>query len=150
MWFWSGAGALADDFYHRYTERHSSSCSPLGVKRFRMSIAWTRIYPQGDGSVNQKGLDFYAGLINNLLAAGIEPHVTLYHWDLPQVRTSSPLLQCLTSYGSQGCKVPGRQLRLCCQDPCGMQEDTKLHCDSVPGVSLRKPHRLREGTKYKA
>ncbi|CAL5223968.1 g6575 [Coccomyxa viridis] len=76
-------GALADDFYHRYTSDIQLMQS-LGVKRFRMSIAWTRIYPQGDGSVNQKGLDFYAGLINNLLAAGIEPHVTLYHWDLPQ------------------------------------------------------------------
>ena len=81
---WPGAGAVADDFYHKYMGDIQLMQS-LGVKRFRMSIAWTRIYPQGDGDVNQKGLDFYGGLINNLLAAGIEPHVTLYHWDLPQV-----------------------------------------------------------------
>ena len=57
----------------------------LGVQCFRMSIAWPRIYPQGDGPLNQKGVDFYVGLVTSLLAAGIEPHVTLYHWDLPQV-----------------------------------------------------------------
>lgn len=84
-------GAVADDFYHCYMGDIRLMQS-LGVKRFRMSIAWARIYPQGDGPVNQKGLDFYAGLINNLLAAGIEPHVTLYHWDLPQVaHTRRPL-----------------------------------------------------------
>ena len=77
-------GAVADDFYHRYMGDIKLMQS-LGVKRFRMSIAWARIYPQGDGALNQQGIDFYSGLINNLLAAGIEPHVTLYHWDLPQV-----------------------------------------------------------------
>ena len=75
---------MADDFYHRYMGDIKIMQS-LGVKRFRMSIAWPRIYPQGDGPLNQKGLDFYVGLITSLLAAGIEPHVTLYHWDLPQV-----------------------------------------------------------------
>ena len=61
----------------------------LGIKRFRMSIAWPRIYPEGDGPLNQKGIDFYVVLITGLLAAGIEPHVTLYHWDLPQVPLQS-------------------------------------------------------------
>ncbi|CAK0738170.1 hypothetical protein CVIRNUC_001004 [Coccomyxa viridis] len=76
-------GAVADDFYHRYMGDIKIMQS-LGVQRFRMSIAWPRIYPQGDGPLNQKGVDFYVGLVTSLLAAGIEPHVTLYHWDLPQ------------------------------------------------------------------
>ncbi len=75
---------MADDFYHRYMGDIKIMQS-LGVQRFRMSIAWPRIYPQGDGPLNQKGVDFYVGLVTSLLAAGIEPHVTLYHWDLPQV-----------------------------------------------------------------
>lgn len=57
----------------------------LGVKAFRMSIAWPRIQPNGAGPMNSAGLDFYNSVINSLLAAGIEPWITLYHWDLPQV-----------------------------------------------------------------
>ena len=56
----------------------------LGIRNFRLSIAWPRIFPQGRGEPNPEGLAFYSGLIDALLAAGIEPHVTLYHWDLPQ------------------------------------------------------------------
>ncbi len=112
MRFWPGAGAVADDFYHRYTSDIQLMQS-LGVKRFRMSIAWTRIYPQGDGNINQKGLDFYAGLINSLLAAGIEPHVTLYHWDLPQVWASFP--RCIALF-LLGCWLP-RQLWPRCYIP---------------------------------
>ena len=58
----------------------------LGIKAFRMSIAWPRIQPQGTGPPNQAGLDFYSAVFDALLAEGIEPWVTLYHWDLPQVR----------------------------------------------------------------
>ena len=116
MWFWSGAGALADDFYHRYTSDIQLMQS-LGVKRFRMSIAWTRIYPQGDGSVNQKGLDFYAGLINNLLAAGIEPHVTLYHWDLPQVRTPVRCYSALLPMGRRAARFQGGSFACAARTP---------------------------------
>ena len=56
----------------------------LGLKTCRFSIAWSRIFPQGTGSPNQKGLDHYRKFVDGLLEAGIEPFCTLYHWDLPQ------------------------------------------------------------------
>ena len=57
----------------------------MGIQAFRMSLSWPRILPNGTGAVNQKGLDFYSAVLDELEAAGIEPWVTLYHWDLPQV-----------------------------------------------------------------
>ena len=77
-------GKIACDHYHRYKE-DVRLMKKMGVKAYRFSIAWSRILPDGYGKINQKGLDFYGGLIDELLAAGIEPYITLYHWDLPQV-----------------------------------------------------------------
>ena len=75
---------MADDFYHLYAV-DIAAMQLLGVKHFRFSISWSRVIPDGDGAINQKGLDFYASLLDALHAAGIEPIVCLYHWDLPQV-----------------------------------------------------------------
>jgi beta-glucosidase len=77
------SGAVACDFYHRY-EQDIGLMRELGVDAFRFSIAWPRILPDGRGRVNTTGLDFYDRLVDELLASGIEPFVTLYHWDLPQ------------------------------------------------------------------
>lgn len=76
-------GDVACDHYHRYAE-DIDLMAHLGLKAYRFSIAWPRILPQGTGQVNQVGLDFYDRLVDGLLAKGILPFATLYHWDLPQ------------------------------------------------------------------
>jgi beta-glucosidase len=76
-------GDVADDHYHRYREDVALMAS-LGLRAYRFSVAWPRIQPSGTGAVNEAGLDFYRRLVDELLAVGIEPHLTLYHWDLPQ------------------------------------------------------------------
>ncbi|MEU9332571.1 GH1 family beta-glucosidase [Streptomyces sp. NPDC048290] len=77
-------GDIACDHYHR-TAEDIALMRRLGTDAYRLSIAWPRVLPGGDGPVNARGLDFYDRLIDALLAAGITPSVTLYHWDLPQV-----------------------------------------------------------------
>ena len=74
---------VACDHYHRYDEDFALMAS-LGVRHYRLSIAWPRIYPQGDGPLNQAGLDFYRRVFASLQRHGITPWVTLFHWDLPQ------------------------------------------------------------------
>ena len=76
-------GDVADDHYHLYKE-DIQLMKDLGLQTYRFSIAWPRVFPQGTGTPNPKGLDFYNRMLDTLLAAGILPFCTLYHWDLPQ------------------------------------------------------------------
>ena len=75
-------GDVACDHYHRWRE-DIALMKELGLQAYRFSVAWARIFPEGKGSLNEKGLDFYERLVDGLLEAGIEPLLTLYHWDLP-------------------------------------------------------------------
>jgi beta-glucosidase len=76
-------GDVANDHYHRYKEDVGLT-KDIGANAYRFSIAWPRILPEGTGKPNDKRLDFYSRLVDELLSAGIEPFATLYHWDLPQ------------------------------------------------------------------
>jgi beta-glucosidase len=76
------SGDVACDHYRRY-EEDVRLMKEIGLTSYRFSISWSRVFPQGKGTVNEKGLDFYRRLVDSLLAHGIEPMVTLFHWDLP-------------------------------------------------------------------
>ena len=75
-------GAVATDHYHRYRD-DVALMTDLGLDAYRFSTSWARVRPD-DGPTNPLGIDFYSRLVDELLAAGIEPFLTLYHWDLPQ------------------------------------------------------------------
>lgn len=76
-------GAIACDHYHRWAEDLDLLVA-LGVTHYRLSLSWSRILPEGRGRVNPAGLGFYDRLVDGLVARGITPHVTLFHWDSPQ------------------------------------------------------------------
>ncbi|MFI5929135.1 GH1 family beta-glucosidase [Micromonospora sp. NPDC051543] len=76
-------GDVAADHYHRYAE-DLDLMRDLGLRSYRFSISWPRIQPDGSGTPNQRGLDFYRRLLDGLHERGIAPMATLFHWDLPQ------------------------------------------------------------------
>jgi beta-glucosidase len=81
--FGGDTGDVADDHYHRY-DQDVALLADLGATHYRFSLAWPRLQPDGRGPLNPAGADFYERLVDALLAKGVQPWVTLYHWDLPQ------------------------------------------------------------------
>ena len=75
-------GDVADDSYHLYKE-DVQLLKRLGVQTYRMSMSWSRIFPEGKGKVNQAGVDYYSSVVDELLANNITPYITLFHWDTP-------------------------------------------------------------------
>ena len=78
----SSTGDVACDHYHRFRD-DVKMMKEMGLKAYRFSMSWARILPKGEGEVNEKGIQFYSDLIDCLLENGIEPYITLFHWDLP-------------------------------------------------------------------
>jgi beta-glucosidase len=81
--FQGDTGDVADDSYHRYKE-DVHLLKNLGVSVYRFSISWSRVFPDGTGQPNEKGLAYYERVVDELLAANIQPYITLFHWDLPE------------------------------------------------------------------
>jgi 6-phospho-beta-glucosidase len=81
--FKNTTGEVAIDFYNKY-EEDILLMKEMGLKAYRFSVSWARIYPDGKGEINQKGLNFYHKIIDKMIEYGIEPILTIYHWDLPQ------------------------------------------------------------------
>ena len=75
-------GDVADDSYHLYKE-DVQLMKALGAQTYRMSISWSRVFPTGAGQANPKGLDYYNHVVDELLANGITPYITMFHWDTP-------------------------------------------------------------------
>ncbi|MBE7038500.1 MAG: beta-glucosidase [Ruminococcaceae bacterium] len=75
-------GDIACDHYHKFKE-DVLLMKNLGIKAYRFSLSWPRIFPDGTGKINEKGVKFYSNLIDELLKNGIEPYITLFHWDYP-------------------------------------------------------------------
>lgn len=106
--------SVACDFYHRF-EEDINIIKQLGIPNFRFSLSWPRILPKGTGIINQAGIDFYHRVIDHCLKSGIEPWITIYHWDLPLELeknggwTNREILHwfeefvqvCITSFGSK-------------------------------------------------
>ncbi|CAL5210697.1 unnamed protein product [Lathyrus oleraceus] len=78
-----GDGDIASDQYHKYKD-DVKLMAEMGLDAYRFSISWSRLIPDGRGPINPKGLEYYNKLINELTSQGIQAHVTLHHWDLPQ------------------------------------------------------------------
>ena len=80
--FGGHTGDTACDHYHKFRD-DVKLMKEIGIKAYRFSISWSRIIPDGTGEVNEAGIKFYSDLIDELLANGIEPFITLFHWDYP-------------------------------------------------------------------
>ncbi len=136
-------GRVACDHYHRYKE-DVALMKEIGIPAYRFSVAWPRVIPGGTGAVNQKGLDFYSRLVDELLAAGIEPWTTLYHWDLPMALqhkggwTNPSLSDAFAEYTSTVAKTLGDRVKnwMTFNEPqcfVGMGLETGRH---APGYKL--------------
>lgn len=109
-------GDIACDHYHRWAE-DVALMARMGLKAYRFSIAWPRLFPQGRGKLNRPGLDFYSRLVDALLEEGITPWPTLYHWDLPQALeerggwTNRDTAQAFADYAAASAEALGDRVR---------------------------------------
>lgn len=145
---------IACEHYHRWRD-DIGLLKWLGVDAYRFSIAWPRVFPTGSGSLNASGLDFYDALVDGLLAEGIQPFVTLHHWDLPQALqerggwTARATVDAFTRYTDAVSARLGDRVRHWvthnepwCMAHLGYEEGVHAPGMQVPSASLRVAHHL--------
>lgn len=134
------------DFYHRY-EEDTALVRDLGFGAQRFSISWPRVLPDGTGRVNQAGLDFYRRVVDRCLEDGVDPWVTLYHWDLPEVLqqkggwANRDIVEWFGEFASVVAEGLGDQVKnwMIFNEPCSFLLGGYLAGVHAPGVrSLRK------------
>ncbi|MBO2446321.1 family 1 glycosylhydrolase [Actinomadura barringtoniae] len=134
-------GDVACDHYRRMPE-DVALIADLGVDNYRFSVSWPRVQPGGRGPVNAAGLDFYDRLVDELLAAGVDPWITLYHWDLPQE------LEDAGGWPERDtARVPARAHRRRRRGPCPGRGRARLLRVDAPG-QLRMGPRLRPDVRF--
>ena len=112
-------GLIACDHYNRL-EEDLNHIAGLGVNAYRFSVSWSRVQPRGDGPWNEKGFDFYDRLISGLEQRGIQAHLTLFHWDLPQALDdrggwlNDEAMDCFVVYAQEICRRFGHRLASIC------------------------------------
>jgi beta-glucosidase len=141
-------GDIACDHYHRY-EDDVKLMAELGIKHYRFGVSWPRVVPDGRGTVNEKGLDFYRRLADSLLKHGITPHATLFHWDSPQTLEDR--------YGSWRSREMAKDFAEYCAAAVGGLGDRIQHwmtmneifCFTVLGYGVNHPPQFAPGTVLK-
>ncbi len=132
---------VANDHYHRYPQDFALM-RKLGIKNYRLSLAWPRIYPNGDGEVNPAGIKFYNKLIDSCLKHGITPWVTIFHWDLPQALedrggwTSRVTVDAFATYAETVVKALGDRVKnwiTLNEIRCFTVQGYSPGCDKAPG-----------------
>ncbi|WP_040213450.1 GH1 family beta-glucosidase [Clostridium polynesiense] len=163
-------GDIAVDHYHRYKE-DIKLMAEMGLESYRFSISWPRIIPNGDGKVNDKGIEFYNSIIDECLKYGIVPFVTLYHWDLPQVLeedggwTNKKTVDAFVRYANVCFKAFGDRVKhwitfnetivfcslgyLAGAHPPGIINDPKKYFQSTHNVFLAHARTLKDYKKLK-
>jgi len=136
-------GDVADDHFHRYRE-DIALMHGLGIKAYQFSVSWSRIFPEGKGAVNPCGWDFYDRMLDALLAVGIEPFCTLYHWDLPQALMSGGGWQSLdtakafSDYSANAAKHLSDRVKnfITISEVSTFVDDGYLYGSDAPGLKL--------------
>jgi beta-glucosidase len=146
-------GDVACDHYHRF-ESDVALMQQLGLRAYRFSIAWGRVMPDGTGRVNPKGLDFYQRLVDCLLAHGIQPMATLYHWDLPEALDNRggwlnpDIAHWFGDYASLMFRTLDDRVKLWCtlNEPWVVTDGGYLHGALAPGTAICTRPRLPRTT----
>ncbi len=143
---WNGDNAdVSCDFFHHYKE-DIALMKQIGIKAYRLSLSWPRILPDGVGKVNEAGIAFYNAVFDEMLANGIEPYITLYHWDYPQALQdrggwlNEESIQWFAEYAGVVSAAFSDRVKyfITLNEPQCFTGIAHLHCEHAPGIRFEQ------------